>query len=61
VESEGKESPVADHSRMMIRMFNEFKEEVKKELKNNIQKQLKNSKNIKRTHTHTKMRRHRKN
>jgi hypothetical protein len=42
-ESEVDESPVADLRRMMIRMFNEFKNE----LKENIQKQL-NSINIKR-------------
>jgi hypothetical protein len=43
MESEGKESPVADLRRMMRRMFNELKEEFKE----NVQKKL--STNIKRT------------
>jgi hypothetical protein len=32
VESEGDESPVADIRRMMIRMFNEFKMELKEDI-----------------------------
>jgi peptidoglycan hydrolase CwlO-like protein len=35
VESEGDESPVADLRGMMIRMFNEHKEEFKENMKNN--------------------------
>jgi hypothetical protein len=36
VESEGDDSPVSELRRMMIRIFNELKEELKK----NMQKQL---------------------
>jgi hypothetical protein len=35
VESEGDESPVADIKRMVIRMFNELREELKKDIQNN--------------------------
>jgi peptidoglycan hydrolase CwlO-like protein len=35
MESEGDESPVADLRGMMIRMFNEHKEEFKENMKNN--------------------------
>jgi hypothetical protein len=47
VESEGHESPVADVRRMIIRMFNKLKEELKK----HIQKQLNESqKNMDKRH-----------